>query len=359
MAEMKRKSAFSGLEKYFKSVKLSDVQLFNDYEKIAPRHNNYLTIGFLISALFIVVISFASKTGLLGRCEYEDNTPGWVSIASPSDCDYLDSFRPNSVTCTSVCGYTFSQFDYLKSDINKGTVYPLQYFMWSAWTETDEYSGMLAGDYYNSRDQFYCNNRQSSSQYSFEVDDHIFIMSSRQSCESECQKFNTGNLVNATFFGGFRYPYHPVSLSIPQVNVNCSCSQFLKDFPTCTCDQISQTIVLPWVVNSLSCRRVFSDFYVLHGNSQVNYASAPFIDDCHGVYKNPTLSCTSIINHIGVMGGYLSLLYSGFSFIFFFILSVKRHDRDEASKPLTSFETEQRQGSQSESKSVRIQLSDM
>ena len=253
---------------------------------------------FYIAALFIIVAIPAYF-----RCSPQLNQVGIQEITSVSDCDNL-----LLVTCKNSCGRMYGEY-------NTGAL---------SYSGTSYYSAQGAV-LYTVNDNYCTTNGQSVfGEYSFSAsrigsaDDltllpTTLVFFSQQECMENC------NLV------GIRGPWYIGSYPYDIGVVDCSCTKV----PECSCDSANtETAVEFAVTDAETCKKSYAGFldvtrptpYALPITPGSKYA-CPLVE-CVGVL-NELLVCDSAVSTIGVIGGYLSILYSFLSVLFAFILSWK------------------------------------
>ena len=151
------------------------------------------------------------------------------------------------------------------------------------------------------------------------------VFFSQQECMETCSAVEIGD--EWCWVGGCFPSGYPIVAS-----VNCSCTKV----PECSCDSANiETQRKDFAVTDAeSCKKSYAGFLdvidldsvIGPGKSswypQPSYKYAFPIDKCVGV-MNELLVCDSAVSTIGVIGGYLSILYSFLSVLFAFVLSWK------------------------------------
>lgn len=247
-----------------------------DEQHLAAKYNLALSLLFYIVALFIIV-----AIPSYFRCTPKANQIGQQKINSVSDCDNL-----LLTTCTNSCGKTYNEANEAAA---RGT---------SALSSTPvgnllripEGSCVVRGD------TFFVMAVSTGS--SFSSTTFHYAITSQEECKEKC------NLVVVGDMWDFSFGY----VGEPVTSVNCSCSKVAE----CSCDYGSFfTYPAYTVTDTRTCQMSFTQ--------EDQHRLFP-LDMCEGMLDEVVV-CESAVSTIGVIGGYLSILFSVLKVAFSFALS--------------------------------------
>ena len=307
--ERERTNFFSFLSGKIKSESL---HLFKDDENFAPRLNLSCSFVFYIVALFIVV-----SIPAYFRCSLQKNQVGVQKLTSVSDCDNL-----LLVTCKNSCGRFYGEYDEMSLSYAGGVITTQGAVLFYA---PDNYCAT--------------NGHGSLGQYSIAVtrikspltSDWLWpltiVFHSQQECMESCSLLAIGNCLKD--LSGTMASCDSPNVGYPMIaSVDCSCTKV----PTCSCDSanIKRGPELA-VTDAETCKKSFLDVSDPPEGSadvSVRHEIAFPLEECVGVL-NELLVCDSALTTIGVIGGYLSIIFSSLIALFSFGLSWERSKDSE------------------------------
>jgi hypothetical protein len=301
---------------------------------------------FLISAIAVIILVAA-----YGRCSIQANQVGTQDMSSddPRNCNNL-----LFITCFDVCGKTYGT-SVFNGDTYSNKNVAVQGYMMSVNIENVSYYGGEYSRLNSGSSAGFCNAGKRTL-YTFNTSGPspwYFASTSHDLCTAECKSFPVGKSVTVRTVGSYSngmnlgLPESPfVTVGVVFPSADCLCSEFKvsqASLPSCACSDAVNTNILPAVVNSKSCQTSYSYHGSVPAGSGLfvnTYSQAPLMQTCEGTLKEVRI-CVTNVSLIGVIGGYLSLLFTIFTVAFKVFVSLVLKKIDSGSSDSSDEEEEE------------------